>query len=256
MFSWIGLVQIVIIAIILWFFYKAFIKNTSSEKLVHGLFGLGILWIISFVMTWAGLNLLGTFLHWTALFLSVGLVVIFQPELRKFLALMGNVKLLGGLFSSVISGKKTGRNSPTKSVDEIFSAVEYMSAKHTGALIVFQNKYDNTAIEKVGTKIDAIITKELLLTIFFDKTPLHDGAVIIDESRISSAGAILPLSKNELNWNYGTRHRAALGLTEISKSIVLVVSEETGTISIAENGAFKKYEDMKKLRSRLEKIMK
>ena len=135
------------------------------------------------------------------------------------------------------------------------SAVEYMSAKHTGALIVFPSTLDESAIEKPGVAIDAIISSELLLTIFFNKTPLHDGAVIIEKNRIAYAGEILPLSKNNLNWKYGTRHRAALGLSEVSSATVLVVSEESGDISIAEKGKFTKYDDMKKLRAKLEKVM-
>ena len=253
MFNRIGYIQIVIIALILSFFYKVFIKNTSSEKLVHGLFGLGVLWVLSFVMNWFHLDLLGGFLHWTALFLSVGLVVIFQPELRKFMALMGNVR---GIFNTISIRAGTEKDEINKSVDQIMIAVEYMSIKRTGALIVFQDKFDTEVIEKKGTFLDAKISSELLLTIFFNKTPLHDGAVIIDNNRITSAGAILPLSQNELKWKYGTRHRAAIGLSEVSKSVALVVSEETGDISIAEHGTIKKYEDLKKLRLKLEKLMK
>lgn len=251
--NWIGLIQILIIVAILLVFYRTFIRNTSSERLVHGLLGLGLLWIASFVMTWLKLDLLATFLHWTAMFLSMGLIVIFQPELRKFLALMGDFK---NLFGNIRARNRQSKDEFTKSVDAIVSAAEYMSQKKTGALIVFQDKMDESIIEKKGTKIDAVITSELLLTIFFNKTPLHDGAVIVDDNRIAYAGGILPLSANNMNWKYGTRHRAALGMSEASKSIVLVVSEETGDISIAEKGTLKKYDDMKKLKSKLEKVIK
>ena len=114
---------------------------------------------------------------------------------------------------------------------------------------------DESVIDKKGIMVDAKISSELLLTIFFNKTPLHDGAVVIERGRIAYAGAILPLSKNNLNWKYGTRHRAALGLSEVSSAVILVVSEESGDISIAEKGKFIKYEDMKKLRARLEKVL-
>lgn len=251
--NWVGLIQILIIVTILLVFYRTFIRNTSSERLVHGLVGLGLLWIASFVMSWLNLDLLAAFLHWTALFLSMGLVVIFQPELRKFLALMGDFK---SLFGSIRARNRRNKDEYTKSVEAIVSAVEYMSAKKTGALIVFQDKMDDSIIEKKGTKIDAIISSELLLTIFFNKTPLHDGAVVIEDNRIVSAGAILPLSQNNMTWKHGTRHRAALGMSEGSKSAVLVVSEETGDVSIAEKGSLKKYDDMKKLKSKLEKIIK
>mgnify|MGYP002068450351 FL=1 len=231
-------------------FYRGFIQNTQSEKLVRGLLGLAVLWIASFVMAWAHLDLLGAFLHWTALFLSLGLVVIFQPELRKFMALLGNVQGWRRLL------RRGGvRQKDTRALDAIVAAVEYMSAKHTGALIVFPSMLDESAIDKKGVILDAVISSELLLTIFFNKTPLHDGAVIIEDGRIVSAGGILPLSQNNLNWRYGTRHRAALGLSEQSSATVLVVSEESGDISIAEKGKFTKYDDMKKLRARLEKVL-
>lgn len=250
MFSWLGLIQILIIVVLLWVFYRGFIQNTSSERLVRGLLGLALLWGLSFVLSWAHLDLLGTFLHWTALFLSISLVVVFQPELRKFMALMGNIDEWRRIFRAGVQ-----RPRDTKALDEIVSAVEYMSAKHTGALIVFTGSLDESAIDKPGVAVDATISSELLLTIFFNKTPLHDGAVIIERGRIAYAGAILPLSKNNLNWKYGTRHRAALGMSEVSGATVLVVSEESGEISIAEKGKFTKYDDMKKLRAKLERVL-
>ncbi len=250
MFNWVGLIQVLIIAVMMWMFYRSFIQNTQSEKLVRGLLGLAGLWVLSFVLSWVRLDLLASFLHYTALFLSLSLIVVFQPELRKFMALLGNIEgwrrvlKRGGL-----------QTKDTKSLDAIVSAVEYMSAKHTGALIVFPSTLDESAIDKKGVAIDAKISSELLLTIFFNKTPLHDGAVIIENQRIAYAGAILPLSQNNLNWKYGTRHRAALGLSEVSRAVVLVVSEESGDISIAEKGKFTKYDDMKKLRAKLEKVL-
>lgn len=250
MFNWLGLIQILIIAVIVWLFYRSFIENTSSEKMVRGLLGLAGLWVLSFVLTWAHLDLLGAFLHWTALFLSLGLIVIFQPELRKFMALLGSIE---GWSRMINKGGVTPRD--TGALDVICSAVEYMSNKHTGALIVFPTTLDESAIDKKGVRVDAVITSELLLTIFFNKTPLHDGAVIIEHGRIAYAGAILPLSQNNLNWKYGTRHRAALGLSEVSRATVLVVSEESGDISIAEKGKFTKYDDIKKLRAKLDKVL-
>lgn len=254
MLDWLNIIQILIIGVAVYAFYIGFIKNTSSEKLVRGLFGLGVLWGISFILPWIHLNLLGRFLHWLALFLSVALIVIFQPELRKFLALMGNIKGWKNIiFAFKQDVKKTSDSQQV--IEEIIKAVSYMSEKHTGALIVFPEDVDDGVIERYGTKIDANITSELLLTIFFNKTPLHDGAVIISNNRIAFAGAILPLSQNQLQWKYGTRHRAAIGMSEVSKSTVLVVSEETGDISFAEKGSIKKFDDLKKIRNKLEKIL-
>ena len=250
MFNWVGLLQIVVIAGMLWVFYRSFIENTQSEKLVRGLLGLVLLWVLSFILPLVGLDLLASFLHYVALFLSLSLIVVFQPELRKFMALMGNIQGWRRVFQHGGVGKKD-----TRALDAIVSAVEYMSAKHTGALIVFPSALDESAIDKKGTVIDAKISSELLLTIFFNKTPLHDGAVVIENNRIASAGAILPLSQNNLNWKYGTRHRAALGLSEVSRALVLVVSEDSGDVSIAEKGKFTKYDDVKKLRAKLEKVL-
>ncbi len=254
MLNWLNIVQTCIIFIIAYVFYISFIKNTSSEKLVRGLIGLGIMWALGFVLPWLHLDLLGRFFHWVALLLSMALIVIFQPELRKFLALMGNIHgLQNVIFAFKQSTKKIGDKQ--KSIDEIVKAVTYMSEKHTGALIVFPEDTDDGIIERYGTKIDAIISSELLLTIFFNKTPLHDGAVIIMNNKIAYAGAILPLSQNQLQWKYGTRHRAALGMSELSKATVLVVSEETGDISFAEKGTIKKYDDLKKIRNKLDKLL-
>lgn len=254
MFDWLSAIQLFIIIAIVYMFYVSFIKNTSSEKLVRGLVSLSALWALSFILPRFHLHLLGRFLHWIALFLSVGLIVIFQPELRKFLALLGNIR---GLKNAIFAFKQSERNlsKKQKSVDEIVKAVSYMSEKHTGALIVFADDVEDITIERFGTKVDAIISSELLLTVFFNKTPLHDGAVIISGDRILYAGAILPLSQDQLQWKYGTRHRAALGMSEVSDTVILVVSEETGDISFAEKGNIKKYDDLKKIKNKLEKIL-
>ncbi len=249
--SWLGLIQIAIIAALLWLFYRSFIRNTSSEKMVHGLFSLGLLWLASFVMTWADLPLLGGFLHWTAMILSVGLVVIFQPELRKFFTLMGNVRRLRDVFFR----SSEPASVYEKSASAIVTAVEHMASRHIGALMVFRSPMDFEAVTSKGVKIDAEISTELLITIFHNKTPLHDGAVIIEDNRILYAGAILPLSTADANWKYGTRHRAAVGQSEINKSVVLVISEERGEVSIAENGKLTRFDDMKKLRTKIEKVM-
>ena len=247
------LVQFGIIITLIWYFYKTLIQNTASEKLVRGIFGVVLLWVFSSIFVMLHLDLLGGFMHWVALFLSISLVVVFQPELRKFMAMMGSIQG----WRKLLRGTETGaRTRDTSGLDAIVSAVEYMSAKHTGALIVFPSILDESVIERKGVVVDARITSELLLTIFFNKTPLHDGAVIIENNRIAYAGAILPLSQNNLNWKYGTRHRAAFGLSEASGALVVVVSEESGDISVAEKGKITKYEDLKKLRAKLEKIMK
>ena len=182
-------IQLAIIIALVWYFYKKLIQNTASEKLVRGILGLVLLWVFSFVCIMLRVDLLGGFLHWVALFLSISLIVVFQPELRKFMAMMGSIqgwrKLIFG------RDKNHGVRRDTAALDAIVSAVEYMSAKHTGALIVFPSTLDESVIERKGVAVDAKITSELLLTIFFNKTPLHDGAVIVENNRIAYAGAIL-----------------------------------------------------------------
>ena len=251
---WVGVVQFLVIAAVVWLFYARFIRGGHSEKFVRGLIGLAAMWVGSWVLTKLELNILGLFMHWVAMFLSIGLVVIFQPELRKFLGMMGQIKFLRALVSKRALSDITERDKRNRAATEVTKAVEYMSRTRTGALIVFRDTPDGT-IENMGTMLNADISSELLLTIFFNKTPLHDGAVIVSRSRIVSAGAILPLSDNgKLNWKYGTRHRAAIGMTEDSEASVLVVSEETGEISIAHNGTIKKC-DAKNLRAALDCAM-
>lgn len=249
----INLLQVAVIAAACWLFYKRFIRNTNSERLVRGVIGLIVLWLSSWLFLYLKLGILGEFTRLIAIVLSVGTIVVFQPELRKFFAMMGHLKFLRLLFSPRATSDAATKAKVQHDLDEIISSAAYMSKRRTGALIVFRNEFDGT-IENLGTKIDAEISSELILTIFFNKTPLHDGAMIIGQSRILYAGAVLPLTqKSDLNWRYGTRHRAALGMSEASDSVVLVVSEETGTISVAENGRLTKYDDMKKLKARLEK---
>ena len=140
-------------------------------------------------------------------------------------------------------------------IKELIEAVKFLSKSHTGALIVFQSDLSNTYYD-VGTKLNADVSTELLLTIFHPNTPLHDGAVVINGSKIISAGVLLPLTEDpKLSWKYGTRHRAAIGMTETSNAACLVVSEETGDVSVALDGTLKKYEDIVSLKQDLEKIL-
>jgi diadenylate cyclase len=254
--TWLVLAQVLVILMAVWLFYSRFVKGTDADKLVRGLIGLVALWAVSWIFIRLDLDILGGFTRWIAIFLSVGLVVIFQPELRKFLGMLGQVRFLRALFSPGLYKDAHKKEAIASAATEIIKAVEYMSAKHTGALIVFRDQPD-WALEEAGTAIHADISSELLLTIFFNKTPLHDGAVIIGNNKILYAGVILPLTnKNDLNWKYGTRHRAAIGMSEQSDALVLVVSEETGDVSVAYHGKLIRSEDMKKLRNRVETALR
>ncbi len=250
-FNWADFLQIVFLAVVLLFLYRKFIKNTSSEKFVKGLLILVCVWIFSEVLMMIDLKIIGMFLKGIVTLVSLSLIVIFQPELRKFLGFLGQVDFVSKLFNS--------NNKPKEQkidvVKELIESVKFLSKSHTGALIVFQSDLSNTYTD-VGTILNADLSTELILTIFHPNTPLHDGAVVINGDKIISAGVLLPLTEDpKLSWKYGTRHRAAIGMSEVSDAACLVVSEETGDVSIAIDGTLKKYEDLVTLKSDLENIL-
>jgi diadenylate cyclase len=251
-FGWKNIFEVCIIVAILIVFYKKFIKNTHSEKFVKGAFVLVFLWIISEILVAIDLNILGVFLRSIVTLVALSLIVIFQPELRRFLGYLGQIDFFKRLLES---DKRKEVNKSIDVIKEIVEAVKYLSKSHTGALIVFQNDLSNT-YHDVGTILNADVSTELLLTIFHVNTPLHDGAVVISGSKIISAGVLLPLTDDpKLSWKYGTRHRAAIGMTESSNAACLVVSEETGDVSITLDGTLKKYDDIPTLKADLENIL-
>ena len=252
--SWINIVEIVIIAVTLFLFYKKFIENTQSEKLVKGLFILIFGWILSEVLILINLRILGLFLKGLVTIVSLSLIVIFQPELRRFLGYLGQPGFIGKTLFSKDSIHN--QNTEVDIIKEIIEAVKYLTKTKTGALIVFSKGLTKGIYSDVGTKIDAILSTELILTIFHPNTPLHDGAMVVEGNKIQSAGVLLPLTEDpKLSWKYGTRHRAAIGMSEVSDAACLVVSEETGDVSICMDGMLKKYEDLKTLKDDLESIL-
>ena len=240
-------VEIVIIAfafyaIMMWF------KRTRAWALFKGIL------IIIIVVIIAALFQLDT-IYWIASkAISVGIIgifVLFQPELRRALEQLGRGKMFTGLFGT---GKKEDRISD-KNIEEIIYAVFEMSKARTGALICIEKDIPLGEYESTGIEIDAEISQQLLLNIFENKTPLHDGAVIIRDDRITSATCYLPMSESmSVNKQYGTRHRAGLGLSETTDAFVIIVSEETGKVSLALGGEL--IEDVKEseLKNRLFKF--
>ncbi len=250
-FSGTNVLEILVIAVVLLVFYKKFIKNTQSEKFVKGAFVLVFLWIFSEILVRFDLKIIGVFLKSVVTLVSLSLIVIFQPELRRFLGYLGQADFISKFFNN----NQKLKDEKIDVIKELIEAVKFLSKSHTGALIVFQNDLSNTYYD-VGRKLNADLSTELLLTIFHPNTPLHDGAVVISGSKIISAGVLLPLTEDpKLSWKYGTRHRAAIGMTETSDAACLVVSEETGDVSIALDGTLKKYEDLVSLKQDLEKIL-
>ena len=252
--NWVNVLQILFIGLIILVFYRKFIKNTQSEKLIKGLFILFFAWIFSEILIIVNLQILGGFFKTLVSLIALSLIVIFQPELRRFLGYLGQPGFIKRTFFSGSSYKETDEQS-IDIIKEIIEAVKYLTKTKTGALIVFK-KTINAAYSEVGTIIDARISAELILTIFHPNTPLHDGAMIIDKNKIHSAGVLLPLTEDpQLSWKYGTRHRAAIGMSEVSDAACLVVSEETGDVSICMDGLLKKYEDLTTLKADLEAIL-
>lgn len=246
------IIQVTLLVIFLLLFYKKFIKNTPSEKFIKGVLILVFVWIFSEILISLNLRIWGMFLKSIVALVSLSLIVIFQPELRKFLGFLGQVDFVSKMFESA---NNTVKSSNIDIVKEIIEAVKYLSKSHTGALIVFQGDLSHT-YHDVGTILNADLSTELLLTIFHTNTPLHDGAVVIDGDKIISAGVLLPLTEDpKLSWKYGTRHRAAIGMSETSDAACLVVSEETGDVSVSLDGSLKKYEDLATLKVDLEKIL-
>ena len=250
--NWADIIQIIFLVALLLFLYKKFIKNTQSEKFVKGLLIIVFAWVFSEILIRLDLNIFGMFLKGVVTLVTLSLIVIFQPELRRFLGFLGQVDFISSLFTQ---NNKKNTDKKIDVIKELIESVKYLSKSHTGALIVFQGDLSHTYSD-VGTKLNADVSTELILTIFHPNTPLHDGAVVIDGEKIISAGVLLPLTEDpKLSWKYGTRHRAAIGMTETSDAACLVVSEETGDVSIAIDGTLKKYEDLVTLKNDLEKIL-
>ncbi len=251
-FSWVNIVEVAIITAFLFFIYQKFIKGTQSEKLVKGIFILLFAWLFSEILIKFNLLIIGVFLRTMVSVIMFGAVIIFQPEIRKFLGYLGQSNIFNKHF-----GKKNNRETQKVNViKELIESVKYLSKTRTGALMVLEREEDVNSYSDVGTQLDALLSTELLLTIFHPNTPLHDGAVVIEGEIIKSAGVLLPLTEDpKLSWKYGTRHRAAIGMSEVSDSACLVVSEETGDVSIALDGTLKKYEDITRLKKDLEILL-
>lgn len=242
--SSIGVTDILDIAIVAFLVYKVlgFIRETRAEQLAKGLLVLVVVTLLS--------DLLHLYtLHWMlSNLMTVGLlalVVLFQPELRRALEKLGRSKFIN------IAGD-VNKEEAKKIVTDISKAVEAMSASRTGALMVIEKETALNDIVETGTVIDAAISAEMIGNIFYEGAPLHDGAMIIRGGRLYAAGCVLPLTQNKkLGKELGTRHRAGIGITEASDALVIIVSEETGVISLAQNGELTRFVDVK----RIEKIL-
>lgn len=247
-FGTITLVSIIDIAIttVIIYLILDWLKGSQAMQVLKGVI---IILAATQLSDWIGLTTIYYILKNVTTVGIIALVIMFQPELRRTLEKLGNTKLKD--FISSLS-KDDDVIDKDYVIEQVVSAVSEMSKTKTGALIVFERENILKDIIDTGTCLDSVTTKQLLINIFTPNTPLHDGAVIIGKNdlRVKAAGCLLPLTQNRnLNQEIGTRHRSAIGISEISDAIVVIVSEETGIISYALNGKLSRFLDAKMLTS-------
>lgn len=229
-------VSFILYQIILW------IKETRAWTLFKGIIIVIIIAALAYIFNLYTISLI------VARTFDVGIlaiIILFQPELRTALQQLGNGRLN---MSLVFGSEKQTELLSQESGLELIHAIKKLACDRVGALIVIQQEVALGDLEQTGLQIDSKITSQLLLNIFEDKTPLHDGAVIIKHDRIAAATCILPLTQTEIGREFGTRHRAAVGVSEVSDAIIITVSEETGGISLAKNGKLIRHITEKELR--------
>ncbi len=248
MIMWTDIVEIIIISFLV-YHLLLWIKNTRAWSLMRG-----IIIILLFVFVAALFEM--TTILWIAKNVTgiavTAILIVFQPELRKALEQLGKSNVLPGILQ-LDASRVSSELFSDKTIDELIRASYEMGKAKTGALIVIQNRDLLTEYELTGISVDAVVSSQLLINIFEHNTPLHDGAVIICGNRISAATCYLPLSDNmELSKELGTRHRAGVGISEASDSLTIIVSEETGRVSVAFNGELHRNIDADFLRRKLE----
>ena len=243
--------EILIIAVLL-YYTLVWMKTTRAWILLKGLVVILVFLLLAYffrmtTILWMAQNVLG--------FAVTALIVVLQPELRKALEELGKKNII----SSVLpfdNSHRVNEEFSEKTINEITKACVEMGKVRTGALIVIEQKVSLRDYERTGIDVDGIVTSQLLINIFEHNTPLHDGAVIIQGNRVVSATCYLPLSDNlGLSKELGTRHRAGVGISEITDSLTIIVSEETGKISVAYEGELERNLDADSLRDRMHKIL-
>ncbi|MDD6266266.1 MAG: diadenylate cyclase CdaA [Clostridium sp.] len=243
------IIEIIIIAIVL-YQVMGWFKKSRAWTLFKGIAVLALCWLVAAVFD------LNTILWIFRNTISVGIIaiiIIFQPELRRALEQLGKQNFIATLFDSSSSEKR--ERFTAKTMNELIKAAFEMSKNKTGALIVIEQNVALGDYERTGIPIDAVVSSQLLVNIFEHNTPLHDGAVIMRNNRIVAATCYLPLSDSlEINKELGTRHRAGIGISEVSDSMTIIVSEETGDVSVAVGGELFRGLDADNLRKKLSYI--
>jgi len=234
-FRWQDLVDIILMSIIL-YRLLLIIKGTRAAQM---LIGLGVLLFASLLSSYLELYTIDWLIQSFWAQIVIAIIILFQPEIRRALAQMGETQFLQTLTSA----------EELKSLEEIIRATIALSNRKIGALIAIERDTSLKDFVEIGTPLDAKVSKELLLSIFHPTSPIHDGAVVIKGNRVTAAGCFLPITTvPEISRSLGTRHRAGIGLAEETDAVIIIVSEETGMISIAINGKLETRLDMGKLR--------
>lgn len=239
--QWTSGVEIGILATVIYYIYT-YLRGTHGARI---LIGLALIFLtLTLVSQLLNLEVIGWLLRSISVFLAIALVVIFQPELRRALTELGSHRF----FSSALGERET--------IEDITDAVFELSSKGFGALIAVERDINLKPVVDTGVGLDAKFSKELALTIFHPKTVLHDGGVVVSSDRIVAAACIFPLTQREdLDRNLGLRHRAGLGLSEESDAVMLIVSEETGQVSICHGGIIERNLSVEKFRQRLSHLL-
>ncbi len=236
LFSTVTIVDVIDILVVTFIVYELIIivRDTHTSQLIKGII---FLFTADLVANQLGLRTFGYLMGEVLQFGVLALFVVFQPEIRRTLEQMGRTNILtGGIFANRDMGEVT-RKRWRSAITGVCDAVQNFSDKKTGALIVFERSSSLYDLKRTGTVLEAEVSTELLGNIFYNGAPMHDGAVIISQAKVASAACVLPLSANvDISKDLGTRHRAALGTVEMSDAIVVVVSEESGIVSMAKNG--------------------
>jgi diadenylate cyclase len=234
-------VNIIIIAIVIYRIYLMI----SGTRAIQVLKGLALIIFAAWLAQLLHLETVSWVLNQLIQVAVIAIIILFQPELRRILTKLGQTRFFGALFTQSVN-----------IIDVVSSSTEELSNQKTGAIIVIESKVGLRNYIETGTQIDGLLSGDLLFSIFRKESPLHDGAVIIQRDRIVAAKCILPLTdQHEILEGYGTRHLAALGLSEETDAFIIVISEETGKISVAQNGSMKMGVSIKTLKAKLENLL-
>ncbi|MFI3279820.1 MAG: diadenylate cyclase CdaA [Rikenellaceae bacterium] len=247
-FSLRDLIDILLVAIIMFWIYRT-TKGTNAPYILTGIIAIYLLWV---VVKTLNMELLSSILGQIISVGVIALIIVFQPEIRRFLQMIGMRQKRLGFIINIFSSQRVVTSS---SLDPIVSACADMSESLTGALIVISQQSDLRLITDGGVALDAKVSPQLLKNIFFKNSPLHDGAVVLAGDRVVAAKCILPVTQSDVPQSYGTRHLAAIGISEISDAVVIVVSEETGKVAIAQAGHLYRNLEVKRLGQILQRFL-